>query len=552
MTQPMTASVALEALAARYFDQFFQHIPAMATQLGIHDYDHLLGDLSEAGIRDLAAQTRQCQRELADINPDTLSLRERTDYQLLNNFMADNLLEIEEVRSWQHDAGIHVEFAMASVFFLLVREFAPLPERLKNAASRMRQIPAALDMVRAQLVNPSPISTETAIEMAGGSVGIFGQLAPMMAQQLDDATLRDEVIAAAEQATTALQEFATWLQDDLLPRSHGDFRMGADLYTRKVLRLSYMLDMTPEQVLVRGHQMFESTQRELETLAEEIAPGQDWQSIIEAAKDEHPTATELLPAYEQESAKLRQFLIDHNVLTLPPGEHMEVGETPPFLRPMVPYAAYSEPGPYERDQLGQYWVTTPDPRSSAAQQEAQLREHSNYFMPDLTAHEGYPGHHVQLTFAAQHGTYIRNHVGYNSLFIEGWGLYCEQLMAEVGYYTDKRTRLFYLKEQLKRAARIIVDIGLHCGNMTTDEAIRFMVDKVRLSEDGATGEVKMHCGAPGQKISYQLGKALILDLRAEASQKWGEGFTLQRFHDRLLRSGGIPMKLIVAEFWAAE
>ncbi len=522
----------------------------MATQLGIHAYDHLLGDLSAAGVRELTVQTRQFQEQLALINPADLGLRERTDYQLLNTFMADNLLELEEVRGWQRGPDLHMEFAMTAIFFLLVRDFAPLPERMKNAASRMRQLPAYLTTARVQLVNPARIATETAIEMSRGSMGIFAQLAPMLAQQLDDLDLRAEVVAAAAAATAATEEFTTWLEDDLLPRSNGDFRMGADLYTRKVLRLSYMLEATPTQVLALGQQMFAATLQELESLAEEIAPGQGWQSIVEAAKDEHPSAGELLAYYEQESASLRQFLIDHRILTLPVGEHMEVRETPPFLRPLAPAAAYSVPGPYDLDQLGQFWVTSPDPSTTAAQQAAQLREHSIYFVPSRSAHEGYPGHHVQLTTAGQVGSYIRNHVGYNILFVEGWGLYCEQLLDEVGYYKDKRTKLFQLKEQLKRAARIIVNIGIHCGAMTVDEAVRFMVDKVRLSEAGASGEVKMHCAAPGQKISYQLGKAMILNLREEAVRKWGAAFSLQRFHDRLLRSGGIPMKLIAEEFWA--
>jgi len=540
----------LEQLAARYFAATFEQYPIIATSLGIHDYDDRLGDFSATALQNYAAQVKGMQAELAQIDPAALPITERSDYQLLAANMEDTLLDIEQIKEWQRSPQLYADVAVFSIFLLVSREYAPLATRLRGVLARLQQVPGLLALGKQQVQNPPAIFTETAIEGGGGAVSFFRQAVPMFASQLgeQDATLKADVVAAAEQAAAAMEEYVIWLNDDLSQRSDGDFALRG-LYQRK-LQLQHMIEQTPAQIAAWGRELFTNTLAQMRDLAEEIDPNKSWDEIIADTRRDHPTADGLLLAYRGETERLLAFLNHHQLVTIPPGE-LEIVETPTFQRATYPYAGYAQPGAFDAVQTGQFWVTPVNPNSSAAEQEQQLEEHAWAWIPIIALHEGYPGHHLQLLRANQASTYIRKHLGFSSLFVEGWALYCEQMMGEVGYYTDRRVKLSQLRGQLWRAARVMIDVGLQMGAMSIDEAIRLLSDQVKFSPESARGEVRRYTMTPGQPMSYLLGKDAILRLRDEAQSRWGQSFSLQRFHDRLLSSGSIPMKLVREEFWAA-
>ncbi len=540
----------LGQLAARYFQRSFEQYPLFATSLGIHDYDDQLGDYTATALYAYAAQVKVMQAELAQIDPAVLSTTERSDYQLLAANMEDARLDIEQIKDWQRAPQMYADIAVYAIFLLVSRDFAPLALRLRSVLSRLQQVPELLALGKQQVQNPPAIFTEIAIEGGSGAVGFF-LMVPTLADQLGAANdeLKTDLVAAAEQAAAAMEDYVAWLKHDLSPRSNGDFAL-RELYPRK-LQLQHMIDQTPEQIAAWGHELFTNTLAEMRDLAAEIDPHKTWHQIIAETRSDHPTADGLLLAYRGETDRLVTFLQRQNLVTIPPGE-LEIVETPAFQRATYPYAGYAQPGAFDAMQTGQFWVTPVDLHGSAEQQEQQLEEHAWVWIPVIALHEGYPGHHLQLLRANQTSTYIRKHLGFSSLMVEGWALYCEQMMGEVGYYTDRRVKLSQLRGQLWRAARVMIDVGLQMGTMSVDEAITLLSDQVRFSPASARGEVRRYTMTPGQPMSYLLGKDAILRLRDEAQKRWGHAFSLQRFHDRLLDSGSIPMMLVREEFWAND
>ncbi len=549
--KPTTLHTPLEQLAARFFQTSFEQYPLLATSLGIHDYDDQLGDYSAPALYSYAAQVKLLQTELAQIDPTPLSTTERSDYQLLAANMEDALLDIEQIKDWQRAPQMYADIAVYAIFLLVSRDFAPLAARLRNVLSRLQQVPELLALGKHQVQNPPAIFTETAIEGGTGAIGFFRQAVPLLANQPSavNGELKADLVKAAERAAGAMEEYVAWLRDDLSPRSNGDFALRG-LYSRK-LQLQHMIDQTPDQIAAWGRELFANTQAQMRELAVTIDPNKSWHQIIAETRHDHPTSDGLLLAYRGETERLVAFLKRRQLVTIPPGD-IEIVETPAFQRATYPYAGYAQPGAFDAAQTGQFWVTPVEVSGTAEQQEQQLEEHAWAWIPVIALHEGYPGHHLQLLRANQASTYIRKHLGFSSLFVEGWALYCEQMMGEVGYYTDPRVTLSQLRGQLWRAARVMIDVGLQMGTMSVDEAISLLSDQVRFSPASARGEVRRYTMTPGQPMSYLLGKDAILRLRHEAQQRWGSDFSLQRFHNRLLDSGSIPMKLVREEFWAAE
>lgn len=537
----MTEEERLHQLAQDYFEANYRAMPMLATNLGIHTYDHLLGDLSARGFKDFLNTVKDFAARFEAIAPEKLSPEKVTDHLLLSSDARAKVRWLEKFPEWRLNPNLYPEVSLFAVFLLITREFAPLEERLVNVAARLRQVPEALEAGKANVENPPRVFTEVAIQTTEGGIQFCQQFIPLVAAQVPK--LQDEVMAANEKALQAYQDYLAFLREELLPRSHGDFAIGQELFEEK-LRDEHMLDLSVAQLESLGRRVFEETEEQLKEIAARIDRHKDWPTLVEEAREHHPPGEGLLDAYREELGKLKRFIIEHELVSIPEGEELVVMETPLFERAVIPYAAYMSPAPFEKEQKGQFWVTPLNTAAPPEAQKAQLREHCLYSLPILALHEAYPGHHLQLTFSNQKSSWLRKHFQSTS-FIEGWAFYCEQLMGEVGYYTDPRMRLFQLKDQLWRAARVIIDVGLHTRKMDIAEAVRLLVDRVHLSEAAALSEVRRYTMSPTQPMSYLAGKVQILQLREKFAH-----VPLRRFHDALLSIGSIPIKLVARELEA--
>ena len=248
----------------------------------------------------------------------------------------------------------------------------------------------------------------------------------------------------------------------------------------------------------------------------------------------------MLPKYQEVTERSRQWVLDKKLASIP-AEKLDVIETPVFMRFVTPYAAYFAPAPFEKDQKGYYFVTPVDTSLPKETQEGQLGE-LYIDIENTTVHEAYPGHHLQLIHQNTLSK-IRRMSG-SALMSEGWGLYSERLGKEFDFYSTPVDQMEAYRWLLVRAVRVIVDVGLHCQDMTFEDAVKFMVDTTHLEKAAAEGEVRRYTQTPTQPLSYLMGMLLIYELRAEYQKALGDEFNLENFHDTVLSYGSIPIKLI--------
>ncbi len=521
----------------------WQRHPVTATFMGIHEYDHRLDDITpEAHEADLAAMRSDLDC-LRAIPAAELSDLERTDQRILTSTLETLIRRLEELRPLNRVPQEVFDIALAGPFLLLIREFAPLEERMASVLARAEAVPGLLDVAKDNLragENIPAVWVDVAEEQADGGVEFWEDMAPAFAEQVPP--LREKVLAASGRAREAFGEYIRFLQEELRPRADGDFAVGRDLFDF-LLQTHHMLPYDADDLHECGTGLIADTQQQMERLAEQIEPGAPWHEIVKRLKQDHPPADGVLEAYRTEMSRARDFVREQDLVSIPPGEELEVVETPPFERATIPYAAYVMPAPFEEQQKGFFWVTPVDESAPAEKREQQLKDHCLWGLPVVALHEGYPGHHLQLCHSNRVDSLVRKQFG-TSVFAEGWALYCEEMMYEAGFYTDTCMRLFQLKDTLWRACRVVIDVGLHTRGMSFDEAVDMLVDTARLERTNAVKEVQRYTSSPTQPMSYAMGKREILQLREDYERAKGSGFELKAFHDELLGFGTIPVALV--------
>jgi len=510
--------------------------PVHATLAGLHDYDGDLPDLTPDGVAHTRSQIAGHVAILEGFTPGDLTPQERLDHSLLASMLDVELRELDELRPTEHEPSLYPSIAAESVFALLARDFAPLAERAASAIARLQKIPALLATGMRNLKRSPRVWTELALEETQGARSFFERtVAPVLSA---DAQAR-KALADANEALSAYERF---LQEKHSQRDGMTFAVGRAFFDYK-LKHEHFLPYTAESLLEFGEEAVRLTELRLDEVAAVIDGNQTWPALVEQLRADHPDAGHLLDEYRRGLAQVRQFVVDRALVSMPEGESLEVVETPVFLRPTLPYAAYLQPGIFERDKRGLYFVTPIDPESSEQERREQLLGHNRYGMLLTNVHEGYPGHHLQLVAANRAPSLVRRFFD-STVMVEGWALYCEQLVLDEGITTDPRARLFQLKDQLWRACRVVIDVKLQTGAMTIDEAVNMLVDVARLEHVNAVGEVRRYTQSATQPMSYLVGKQQIIDMREREKRRLGPSFDLHDFHDRLLSQGSIPVALI--------
>jgi uncharacterized protein (DUF885 family) len=335
----------------------------------------------------------------------------------------------------------------------------------------------------------------------------------------------------------------------LKPKSAGTFAIGERWMNYKLER-EHMVPYTCADLEEMGRGHVARAQEQLEVEARRRDPRRSWRELIDDGRRRVPEPHWLRDAYVAEMDRARRFVLERRIAPIPPGERLEILDTPVFERALVPFAAYQAPAPFDTDTAGVLYVTPIDIRRAKDEQAGQLGAHCTPALPIIALHEGYPGHHLQLSHANRAGSRLRRIV-HSDVFAEGWALYCEEMMWEQGYFTaDPLTRLFQLRDLLFRACRVVLDAALHSGRMTPQQAVDYLVEHAMLDRGVAASEVSRYCTTPTQPMSYLVGKLQILELRSEAQQKLGARFLLHDFHAALLASGTIPPALVREELWS--
>jgi uncharacterized protein (DUF885 family) len=532
-----------QTLCREVLDFIWRFSPVSATFVGVHDFDSELDDISRDFILQGIAEHKALLAKLEQVDPRALSGPERIDHQLLQNSLRAAARGLEEYRLWEKDPAGPVQLGLYGVFVLALRDFAPLEQRAEAMLSRLRQVPRAIAQGRANLRDSPAVFTNTAVGVTRGGISFYQDFVPQFADQVP--ALKSRILDACRKAAEACGEYLKFLTDDYLSRSSGSFATGPELFDF-MLRTGNGLPYSADDLLEIGRDVLQSTQDQLATLASEIAPGRYWWEIVAELKREHPSGAELMDAYRSEMQRARDFTREHGLVTFPEGEELELIWTPAFERSTIPYAAYMAPAPFESRQQGFFYVTPLNSQLPPEKQEEQLQGHSRHKIPVTALHEAYPGHHLQLVLSNRVGSQVRKLLG-TSVFAEGWALYCEEMMFEQGFYTDPRVRLMQLKDQVWRACRVLIDVGLHTQGMTYQQAVDMLVERARVERVNAEIEVNRYCGTPTQPMSYIIGKHQMMNLRREYESQQGAKFNLREFHDQLLSFGTIPVAIVRQE-----
>jgi len=530
--------------AEEWLERLLERNPVAATQLGNHRWDDRLGDRTLQALEEEHQEIRAALDEFREMDPSDFGLDARIDHALVTHIFDSFVRSYEKVQGHRRNPGGYLEEALGGIFSLIIRDFAPLPERLRSALGRAREVPRLLREGQTNLIPEQvpPVWAEVALEQARQAPELFVGLLPMMAAEAAP-DLQQDLAEAGQAAAQAVQEYAAFLENDVLPRAAGDFAVGKALFD-EMLREEHMVDYDADRLLEIGWEQFHQTRAQMEAVAREIDPNRSVMDLLEEAKADHPTAEGLLAAYEEAMAEARQYVIDHEIATIPEGETLRIVETPTYLRPVIPYAAYMPPGILEEKQEGIFLVTPVDPNASPEEQEQKLKGHARSKLPVTALHEAYPGHHLQLVWANRQET-IPRRMGslLATLFIEGWAFYCEEMMEQLGFIAEPIQRLSRFSDQLWRAARIILDVSLHTRGMSVGEAVDFLVNECGLEPANAQAEVRRYTQTPTQPQSYLMGKLAILEL-VEEFKEANPDAGLRQIHDAILGCGSLPPRLM--------
>jgi uncharacterized protein (DUF885 family) len=529
---------AIDDLAREYLDLTFDVSPMAATLHGVHDFDGLLDDLTQANLDTWVRKLAGLDRRLRTLTPRDSEAA--ADRDALAATVAEDLFEEEVERPWRRNPFRAATAIPQAILGLVTHDFAPLEERLANAALRLEAAPRFLAQARSLLDEPCPgLWRRMAISAADSGANF---LSSALTELAADTPMANRMAAAGDKAASALHELGSWLETDHAERFPDDvpFAIGEQAQARK-LREAHCFETTPAEFVAIGEAQIAEITDDLAEQAAELG-SDDWAAKLEELKDNHPSQVDLLPAYRKELERLEAFVFEHDLASNPESDAM-IQATPDFLRTVLGYAAYFHSGPLDRHQQGYFWVTPPADPSG-------LRDHSYSLIPSVAAHEGYPGHHLQIMSVHRLDSLIRRVIR-STVMIEGWGLYTEQLMHDVGYYDDE-ARLGQLSARLFRALRIVLDMQLQSGALSYEQAVGKAVEVARLSEHTARSEIARYTMFPTQPFSYLVGCLELERLRSETQSRLGDAFRLRRFHDRVLSYGHMPPTLVARAIAAAD
>lgn len=532
-------------LTESYLADRYESQPVLATSLGIHDFDDCLDNVNRFAVRDYRDRVRGYLHAIDRISLAELDSAGRLDYRLARSSAQMTLYAIEQQRVFERRPDAYVDLIFNGIY-PLIQASAGDEARAAGLLGRLRAVPEVLNEARANLQRPPALCTEFAIRRIECGRGLFARTLPDCFASLADRALQYALSAAADRARRALDEYAAFLHDSILPHADGDFAIGKELYNYN-LRMAHFLDPgreTCEDLLEIGQATLAEAKRELSRLAGEIEPGSDRRDVVSSLKRHHPTASDLNSAYVEAIRNARAFLSERALVALPANETLTVEDTPEFVRTFSPAASYVPPAPFAARQEGRLRICPVPNGASPDDAEQLLRYHCFGAIAVAAMHKGFPGHHLQLATAGTVSTGFRRHFAGSTLLAEGWALYGEEMMWEQGFIADPGVRMMRMHGLLCRACGLLIDVGLHTRRMTPEQAAEFLRDEAGIEEADAVEDVRRYVLSPTLAMTGVVGRRALFALRSEMQRRLGSRFSLRGFHDWALSYGSVPPALL--------
>lgn len=555
-TRAQDADAKLNSFFKDHLDQSFCQRPLDATRLGDHRFDSQLEDLSRLAREGWVALARRTLDDLPrQVDFTKLSRDAQIDFEILQHELTKFIWLAENTRPFEEDPRSYGEYISDSVFLLLAQSTLPKETNVANALARMERIPQVVAAARANLQNPPRQLLDTAIRQNRGAIAFYEKdLFAFVGKTPQLAAVK----ASAQRVAAALKEYQKFLENDLLPRANGEWRVGKEKFYRK-LELELDAGLTADQVLADAESEFDRVTREMYVIArqlwsryfpKQVLPPDDAagrratiQQVLARVSQDHGKPQNLVRDVRASVAAVKRSIKENDILRLPEPDRCQIVEMPEFKRGNS--TAYMEsPPPLDPKATGYYAVSPPPKDWDAQRVKSYLEEYNRHMLQILTIHEAYPGHYVQLEYANRTPSLIRR-VLQSGVYIEGWAVYTEQTMLDQGYGAgDLPLRLTQLKFYLRAVVNAILDHKMHCTAMTDDEAMKLLTEGGYQSEGEARLKVIRSKQSSVQLSTYFTGRMAHYRLRQSVQRELGDRFDLGRYHEAVLCHGPVTVKYL--------
>ncbi|MGB8656740.1 MAG: DUF885 domain-containing protein [Candidatus Zixiibacteriota bacterium] len=545
-----------KALVDEFLKGYFQASPVGATYIGEHKYDHLLDDLSIDAIHEEILRLKLFQEKMKDVDTLKLSPANQVDFAILEDEIESELFSTEELKPWENSPVMYTYLIGGSINSLISRDFAPLRDRLRSVSGRLKRLPVLVRQAEANLKNPSEIQTTTAIKQNLGNISLIKNDLSKLIEQIPD--MQDSLTEPMDKAIKALESFQMFLEKDLLPQSTGDFRLGKELFEKK-LKYALQSDLTSEEIVRKAEQEMIAVRQHMFELAQplhqQMFPGHKHKQtdnelenvtikeVLDSIACDHPRKDELVAVCRQDLKEAEEFVRQNNLVDLTGINALDVEWEPEFARGIA-IAGLDSPGPLDKSLKSFYRVSPVPEDSTDEQKESYLREYNHWMLKELTLHEAMPGHYVQGFYANKFPSLLRSIFG-SGPFVEGWAVYAERMMIQAGYMNhDPRMELTQLKMYLRAVINAILDAKIHAGYMSKEEAIQLMTEEGFQELSEAEAKWVRAVLTPTQLSTYFVGFQDLLNLEKAYREKVGDKFSQKEFNRKLLSYGAPPVRLL--------
>jgi hypothetical protein len=542
-TAPGSLEAHYDQLSDEFFSIYYTYHPSHATRQGLHQFDGHLGHYHRDEIDETLRRMKVVQQRVAQIDPARMGHAHALDHAVLTTRIKREIYWVETWRFWENNPLFYKDAITEGIFNLVSRDFAPLAERLRLVIARERDIPDVFQAARENLRNPPPEYTQLAIRFFEGSKqffrGIVGEFA-----SVEDRGLLAAFQETNDAALAEIDSFLAWLRDDLLPRSHGTFAVGAD-GIQAILDCEEMIDVPVGDILQRCYDDLAAVEVAIGELSCRIDPSATPDELRERMRDNHPAQDDLLPAMRRELARMRGFLVERDLMTIPP----ELPEV--IVSPIPPYSSAGgmmlTPGPFETRAKEAYLaINLPQPDWPPERVERQLRDFNAYSMMLLFSHEAYPGHHTQF-FLEKRVPLPASKDHDSDSNSDGWADYGKRMLVEQAYgEIDPLYRLADLQATRGAIVAAIAGMEIHMGRRTLGQAADFIASASGRPREMAFRLLDRAVYYPTH-LTYYIGSEMVRKLHDDYRKLRGSAFSLRDFHDRFMTYGLIPLKVIRAD-----
>ena len=546
-------------LSKSYLDRSTALSPVYATYLGDHRFDGELDEVGEAARARAITFCKEYLERLGKLPREQLSRANQIDAALLEHELSSTLWRIEVLQEWAWNPRGYTDLCGRAIYNLMARDFAPIAKRLSSAADRLEKLPRLLEQVRGSLVprRVPKIHAETAVKQNKGVLSILDNMVVPHLDKLAKAE-RGRLETAMKTARAAVDKHQEWLEKEVLPQAAGDFRIGRELFDKKLAftlnsplsraeirkRADSELKRVREQMyqLSKGVFLKKEPARVFPENPDEAHRQETIQAALELAYADKPARDAVVKTARESLVDIEAFVRKRDLITIP-DDPIEIIIMPEFERG-VSVAYCDSPGPLDVGQKTFYAVAPLPEDWTDKQVDSFLREYNRRSIHNLSVHEALPGHFLQLAHSNRYPSLLRAVLS-SGVFIEGWAVYTEQMLADEGYMNaDPLMKLIALKWYLRGIANSIIDQEIHAGDMSREEAMRLMTVDTFQEEREAAGKWIRAQLTSTQLSTYFVGYQEHRDLRAEVEKKAGEGFNLKKYHDQVISYGSPPVRYV--------